>query len=98
MGERAQHSIAQAAFGPVIFNGDKLLARFLRGSKERLFIDGFDRVGIDHANGDALVLEPVIRLQCLVYSDAYGNDSDLGSARLAHKLATANRELFVWAV
>ena len=82
-GHGARDGVADAADRIVILDRDQP-AGFARGRQQRRRINRLQRVEIDHADGDALLLQLVVSLQRLVQRDA-GADDGRQSASLRRR-------------
>ena len=51
-----QHSVAEAALEPVVFDDDQLAAAVLGGAVQGLFVYRLDGVGVNQTDGDAFRL------------------------------------------
>src|SRR5579884_4068889 len=93
--EGFQYSIAKSALGPVIFYDHKEVACLICGCIKGFLVDGLDAVGIDDTHIDALALELIVSLKCVVQGNTCRNDSHFILVRTAHNLAAANGELLI---
>src|SRR5262249_28456309 len=78
--------LAQTALRPVVLDHDEAVAGRLRRRPQRLAVYRLDRVEVDHADGDAVLLERVVSFQRLVQRDAGADDSHLVLVGLARDL------------
>src|SRR5919108_602149 len=89
LGERREHRLAEPALGEVVLDGHDRH----RERAQRLLVERFDRVEVDHAGLDALLGERVGRLERLRDGHARRHDRDV--VAVAKHAAAADLELLV---
>jgi len=88
-------SIAQTAFGVVVFNGDDEVVGLLRGFAEEIFGERFDAVGVNYGNSGPFVLEGVGCFEGFEQGCAGSDDSNFVPGGLAENFCAADGELLV---
>ena len=89
-GEGVQHRIAQAALDPVVLD-DHEQADVIGGGAQRVRVDRFHAVAVEHASRDAVGREAIGGAQGLVQRDAGADQRDVGA--VTEGLGAADGEL-----
>src|ERR1700722_14948067 len=93
--QRGENRFADAALGPVVFDGNQAAAGHLDLLGQRLAIDGLDAVEIDHAYRPSLPFQFIGSLQSLMQGDARADHGRAILRALAKNLEPGDGEYLV---